>query len=62
MAGESPLLSGAALHNVSHPEELTLAFRTIHKGADCCVLSADALGDNGTTLVNGTMVQEGNKK
>ena len=47
VAPPSPLLDGAVQHNVSHPEEVTLVFRSLHTGADCCVLD------------NGTMVAEG---
>merc|ERR1719370_2579085 len=47
VAEPSALLPGAVQHNVSHPEEVTLVFRSLHAGADCCVLG------------NGTMVAEG---
>merc|ERR1712025_1142361 len=47
IAEASPLLAGAVAHNVSHPDELTLVFRSVHDGADCCVLD------------NNTMVEEG---
>jgi len=47
IAESSPLLAGAVAHNVSHPDELTLVFRSVHAGADCCVLD------------NNTMVEEG---
>jgi len=47
VAEPSALLPGAVQHNVSHPEEVTLVFRSLHAGADCCVLD------------NGTMVAEG---
>jgi len=47
VAPPSPLLPGGVQHNVSHPEEVTLVFRSLHTGADCCVLD------------NGTMVAEG---
>ena len=59
MADHSPLLPGAQNHTVSHPEELTLNFRTVHQGAECCVLPEDARSGDGTMLGNGTMVQEG---
>ena len=59
IAGSSPLLSGAAHHSVSHPEELTLNFRAVHDGADCCVLPGDARNADGSSVKNGTMVQEG---
>ena len=42
-----PLLPGAAQHAVSHPEEATLVFRSLHAGADCCVL------DNATMVAKG---------
>ena len=42
-----PFLPGGVQHAVSHPEEATLVFRSLHAGADCCVLG------------NGTMVAEG---
>ena len=59
MAGRSPLLPGASPHQVSHPEELTLNFRVVHAGADCCVLPTDVRNGIGSVVVNGTMVQEG---
>jgi len=59
VAGSSPLLPGAAQHPVSHPEELTLTFLSLHAGHDCCILPINAVGDNGAKLVNGTMVAEG---
>ena len=59
MADYSPLLAGAQNHTVSHPEELTLNFRTVHQGAECCILPGDAKSGDGTMLKNGTMVQEG---
>ena len=46
-ADESPLVPGAVQHKVSHPEEVTLVFRSLHHGSDCC------------TLQNDTMVAEG---
>jgi len=46
-AEDSPLLPGAVHHNVSHPEEVTLVFRSLHQGGDCCMLD------------NNTMVAEG---
>ena len=57
-AGESNLLTGAALHIITHPEELTLELVTVHEGSNCCLLSADAEVE-GSTLMNGIMVQEG---
>merc|ERR1712106_347381 len=58
VAGASPLLPGASLHNVSHPEELTLSFKSVFPGFQCCILPADA-EVGGTVLKNQTMVQEG---
>jgi len=58
IAGPSTLLPGASLHNVSHPEELTLSFKSMFPGSDCCILPADA-EDGGTVLKNQSMVQEG---
>jgi len=56
IAEDSKLLPGAVQHDVSHPEEVTLVFRSVHPGADCCVL------DN-TTMVaegwSGDLVYEG---
>merc|ERR1719369_2205437 len=43
----------------SHPDELTLNFHILHKGVDCCVLPGDARLGNGSTLANGSMVEEG---
>ena len=59
MAGYSPLISGAAGHKVSHPEELTLNFWSVHDGADCCILPGNARNADGSSSPNGTMVQEG---
>ena len=59
VAGDSKLLPGASAHNVSHPEDLTLYLVSMHEGSNCCILSADAEG-KGSTLKNGTMVEEGN--
>jgi len=44
VAGESPLLPGAVLHDVSHPDELTLVFHSLHPGSECCLV-------NNTTMV-----------
>ena len=52
---ESPLLAGAAKHNVSHPEELTLVFHYLFPGAECCLLPADEQHRNNREK----MVQEG---
>jgi len=43
---------------VSHPEELTLSFKSLFPGSDCCILPGDA-EDRGTVLKNQSMVQEG---
>ena len=59
VAGSSPLLPGAAQHPVSHPEELTLTFISLHSGDACCLLPGVVVGENGTILGNGTMVPEG---
>ena len=59
VAGSSPLLPGAVKHPISHPEELTLNFHILFNGGDCCVLPEDAREKNGTSLMNGTMVEEG---
>jgi len=59
VAGSSPLLPGAATHSISHPDELTLNFRSLHNGADCCVLPGDARLGNGSTVAGGSMVEEG---
>ena len=59
VAGSSPLLPGAAQHPVSHPEELTLTFVSLHSGAECCILPFNAVEVNGNHLANGTMVPEG---
>ena len=58
VAGPSTLLPGASLHNVTHPEELTLSFKSLFPGSDCCILPADA-EDGGTVFKNQSMVQEG---
>ena len=59
IAVPSQLLPGAANHEVSHPEELTLALVSVHDGAECCVLPHDARITNGTVIKNGSMVQGG---
>ena len=59
VAGYSPLLPGATAHNVSHPEELTLNFYSVHGGADCCILPGTARSADGSSVANGTMVAEG---
>jgi len=58
VAGPSTLLPGASLHNVSHPEELTLSFKSLFPGSDCCILPSDA-EEGGIVLKNQSMVQEG---
>ena len=55
VAEESPLLAGAAHHNVSHPEELTLVFRSLFPGSECCLLPVDDQDRNNRVK----MVQEG---
>eukprot|EP00091_Calanus_sinicus_P017944 TRINITY_DN393_c0_g1_i4.p1 TRINITY_DN393_c0_g1~~TRINITY_DN393_c0_g1_i4.p1 ORF type:complete len:134 (+),score=24.57 TRINITY_DN393_c0_g1_i4:392-793(+) len=55
VAPASPLLAGAAAHAVSHPEELTLSFVSVHDGYDCCILPGTARSGE----KNGTMVPEG---
>jgi len=55
----SPLLPGAKKHNVSHPEELTLSFLSLHDGVDCCILPEKAKGPDGTEYEKGAMVEEG---
>jgi len=59
VADYSPLLKGAAGHKVSHPEELTLNFWSVHDGADCCILPGSARNADGSSFPNGTMVEEG---
>ena len=59
IADPSPPLPGAARHTVSHPEELTLNFYSVHAGADCCILPGDARNQDGSSASNGTMVAEG---
>ena len=59
IASFSPLLSGAAEHAVTHPEELTLNFRKLHPGSDCCMLPGNARASNGSLMTNVTMVKEG---
>eukprot|EP00092_Neocalanus_flemingeri_P014015 GFUD01015120.1.p1 GENE.GFUD01015120.1~~GFUD01015120.1.p1 ORF type:complete len:423 (-),score=74.35 GFUD01015120.1:253-1521(-) len=58
LGGQSPLLPGAAVHDVSHPEELTLEFVGVQDGFDCCLLPGDAVSEDGE-LKNGSMVAEG---
>ena len=60
-AGSSPPLPGATAHNVSHPEELTLNFYSVHGGADCCILPGSARSADGSSVANGTMVAEGKR-
>jgi len=43
IADDSPLVPGAVNHNVSHPEEVTLVFRSLHHGSDCCMLDNDTM-------------------
>ena len=62
MAPYSPLLPGAVKHEISHPEELTLVFQSVHEGVACCILPGGARSDNGSLLANGTMVMEGKNK
>jgi len=60
VAPPSPLLAGAVQHNVSHPEEVTLVFRSLHTGADCCVLDNGTMvaeGWNGKVVHNGSSLQ-----
>ena len=59
VAGSSPLLKGAVPHSVSHPEELTLNFRVLHKGSDCCLLTGNATSTDGSSVDAGSMVNEG---
>ena len=59
VAVSSPLLPGAAQHPVSHPEQLTLIFRSLHTGDGCCILPINAVGGDGNNVGNGTMVAEG---
>ena len=54
IASFSPLLSGAAEHAVTHPEELTLNYRQLHPGSDCCMIPG-----NVSLMPNVTMVKEG---
>ena len=57
-APASSLLTGAFKHSVSHPDELTLEFRSIHDGSSCCILTEDA-ESQGSKVPNGTMVEDG---
>ena len=50
IADDSPLVPGAVNHNVSHPEEVTLVFRSLHHGSDCCMLDNDTMVAEGTTF------------
>jgi len=59
IAPDSTSLAGAVQHNISHPEELTLEFRTVHWGSECCVLPFTATTSNGSIYTEGTMVAEG---
>ena len=60
IAPDSTPLAGAVQHNISHPEELTLEFRTVHWGSECCILPFAATTSNGSIYTEGTMVAEGN--
>ena len=62
IAPTSPALDGAASHNITHPEELTLKFHVVHKGSECCVLPFDVQTSKVTKLPKGTMVAEGEFK
>ena len=62
IAPTSPALDGAASHNITHPEELTLKFHVVHKGSECCVLPFDVLTSKVAKLPKGTMVAEGESK
>ena len=55
----SPLIPGAKGHAVSHPEELTLNFLSLHDGADCCILPEKARGSDGIEYDKDAMVEEG---
>ena len=44
---------------MSHPNELTLNFKVVHPGVQCCVLPADARNGDGNMVPNGTMVEQG---
>merc|ERR1719489_272955 len=60
VAEDSPLLPGAVQHDVSHPEEVTLVFRSLHAGADCCLLENDTMvpeGWSGELIQNGSSFQ-----
>merc|ERR1719309_1766844 len=60
VAEPSALLPGAVQHNVSHPEEVTLVFRSLHAGADCCLLENNTMvpeGWSGELTQNGTSFQ-----
>ena len=59
IADFSPPILGAAQHNISHPEELTLNFVSLHEGADCCVLPENVKRSDGTEFDKNTMVAEG---
>ena len=59
MAEDSPLLPGASHHNISHPEELTLVFKSKFPGSHCCILPADAEEEDGNIARNQSMVEEG---
>jgi len=59
MAEDSPLLPGASHHNISHPEELTLVFKSMFPGSHCCILPADAQEKDGNIARNQSMVEEG---
>merc|ERR1711915_150659 len=59
IAPTSPVLDGAASHNITHPDELTLEFHVVHKGSECCVLPFDVLTSKEAKLPKGMMVAEG---
>ena len=61
VAEDSPLLPGASPHLITHPDELTLAFRSKFPGSHCCILPVDA-EERGEILKNQSMVQEGKDK
>ena len=58
VAPPSPLLSDATEYDISHPEMLTLSFKSIYPGSECCVLEKEATSSSGQTLSMGSMVEE----
>jgi len=58
-AQPSPLISGAVQHAVSHPEELTLNFKNMLPGRECCLLPGAGRSENSSMVASGGMVQEG---